>query len=72
MDRHEIEAFEQNRIAELMDRLSEYGRTIKDECRKLRQIEKGSQEEYVVWDRLEVLSTYIAGYVSQVTTKGYL
>lgn len=48
MNRYETEAFEQNRIAELMERLPEHGRTIKDERRKLWQIEKGSQEEYVV------------------------
>jgi hypothetical protein len=70
MERNETEIFEQNRIAELKSRLDEHERTIKEERRKLWHAESGSQEP-VVWETLKVVSTYIAGYVSQVTTEGY-
>lgn len=71
MERSETEIFEQNRITELKSRLFALERDMKDERSKLWHEEKRSQEQYVVWERLEVLSTYIFGYVSQVTTKGY-
>lgn len=71
MERYKAETFEQNRLAELMSRLLEHQKSTKDERGRLWESEKGSQEEYQVWDRMEVLSMYIAGYVSQITTRGY-
>lgn len=71
MERCKAETFEQNRLAELESRLYAQKKSTRDERHKLWESEKGSQEEYVVWDRMEVLSTYIAGYVSQIATKGY-
>lgn len=70
MGQSEVEAFEQKRLAELKSRLFTHEQAMKDERSKLWHSEKGSQEEYVVWDRLEVLSTYIFGYASQIATKG--
>lgn len=70
MERGEIEVFERNRIAELKSRLFAHERAMKDEIRKLWQIEKES-EGYTVWRELEPLSTYIFGYASQIVTKGY-
>lgn len=71
MERIETETFEQKRIAELMDRLFDHQKSLRDERKKLWQIEKESEEQYTVLDRLEVLYMFIAGYVSQIATKGY-
>lgn len=71
MEKHEIEFFERKRIAELLNRLKEHGRTMKEERRKLWDSEKGSQEEYVVWDRLEILSADIIGYISGIGSENY-
>lgn len=71
MEKHEISIFERKRIADLYKRLSDIEISIKDERRKLWQIEKGWQEDYTVCDRMEILSMDIAGYVSQITSKGY-
>jgi hypothetical protein len=71
MERGETETFEQARLIELKRRLLEHERSMKDERRKLWESEKDPQEGYTVWDRLEVLSMDILGYVSQSTTKGY-
>lgn len=71
MERSETEIFEQKRIAELMERLFDHQKFLRDERKKLWQIEKASEEQYTVLDRLEVLSMFIVGYVSQITTKGY-
>lgn len=67
----EIQIFERNRIAELKSRLFVHERAMKDELRKLWQIEKESEKEQTVWRELEPLSTYIFGYVSQIASKGY-
>lgn len=72
MERTETEIFEQKRIAELFDRLLEHEKSTKDERRKLWDSEERLQEQYyTVLDRMEVISMFIAGYVSQITTKGY-
>lgn len=71
MERSEIELFEQKRLAELDSRLLASAQSMKDERRKLWQSEKESEEECTVWSELELLSTYIVGYVSQIATKGY-
>lgn len=44
---------------------------MKEERRKLWNSEKGSQEEYVVWDRLEILSADIIGYISGIGSENY-
>ena len=71
MERSETEIFERNRIAEIKSHLFAHERAMKDEIRKLWQIDKESEEERTVWRELEPLSTYIFGYVSQIATKGY-
>lgn len=71
MERRSTEIFEQKRLAELMERLFDHQKFLRDERKMLWQIEKESEEQYTVLDRLEVLSMFIVGYVSQITTKGY-
>ena len=71
MERSEVEVFEQKRLTELFERLLEDEKSTKEERRKLWQSERDSQGEYKVWDRMEILGMDIAGYVSQITTKGY-
>ncbi len=63
--------FDKDRLCELLNRLTQYEKSMKDERRKLWHNENELEDEYVVWDRLEVLSTYIAGYVSQIASQGY-
>lgn len=70
MERAEIEMFERNRLAELLSRLYDQGKSTKGERGKLWEIEDRSQL-YTVLDRLDILSDGIVGYVSQITTKGY-
>ncbi|MBD1928666.1 hypothetical protein H6F74_20785 [Trichocoleus sp. FACHB-90] len=72
MEQHEAELFERNRLFELKNRLFAYEKSIKDERRKLWEAEKDSEQEYTVWSQLELLSTYISGYVSQITEYGYI
>jgi len=71
MDKSEAKSFEQNRLSELKIRLLTYEKAMKDERRKLWETEKNSEQEYTVWSQLELLSTYILGYVSQIITSGY-
>lgn len=71
MDKYEAKNFEQNRLSELKTRLLTYEKAMKDERRKLWETEKDSEQEYAVWSQLELLSTYILGYVSQIITSGY-
>jgi hypothetical protein len=71
MDKYEIELFEKQRIAELLNLLKEHGRSIKEERRKLWHSEKYLQEAYKVWDRLEIFSADIIGYVSGINSKDY-
>lgn len=70
MERSEAELFRRNRLAELKNRLFAYEKAMKDERRKLWETEKESEQEYTVWSQLELLSTYILGYVSQIITSG--
>ncbi|MEW6499824.1 MAG: hypothetical protein AB1589_46280 [Cyanobacteriota bacterium] len=72
MEQREAELFERNRLFELKNRLFAYEKSIKDERRKLWEAEKDSEQEYTVWSQLELLSTYISGYVSQITEYGYI
>ncbi|MBD1930756.1 MULTISPECIES: hypothetical protein [Cyanophyceae] len=72
MEQREAELFERNRLFELKSRLFAYEKSIKDERRKLWEAEKDSEQEYTVWSQLELLSTYISGYVSQITEYGYI
>ena len=71
MKRSETEIFERNRIAHLLSRLRENKRLIKEERSKLWQSEKGSQEQYTVLDRLDILSADIIGYATGISSKGY-
>jgi hypothetical protein len=71
MDKSEAKSFEQNRLSELKHRLLTYEKGMKDERRKLWETEKDSEQENTVWSQLELLSTYILGYVSQIITSGY-
>jgi hypothetical protein len=71
MEKSEAELFKRNRLAELKNRLFAYERAMKDEHRKLWETGKDSEQEYTVWSQLELLSTYILGYVSQIITSGY-
>lgn len=61
------ELFERLRINELLDRLNEHGRTTKKEFSKLFHSEKNDSQGYTVWDRLEILSADIIGYVSGIS-----
>jgi hypothetical protein len=71
MDQHEAELFERHRLSELKSRLFDYEKSMRDERRKLWEAEKESEQEDTVWSQLELLSTYISGYVSQITDYGY-
>ena len=71
MDKNQTELFERKRIAELLNRLKEHGRTMKEERRKLCDSEKDSQGPYFVWDRLEILSADIIGYISRIDSVTY-
>lgn len=68
----EAEIFERNRLSELKNRLFAYEKAMKDERRKLWEAEKESEEKHTVWSQLELLSTYISGYVSQIADYGYI
>jgi hypothetical protein len=72
MERHEAELFDRNRLSELKTRLFDYEKSLKDERHKLWELEKESEQEYTVWSQLELLSTYISGYVTQITDYGYI
>jgi len=70
MEQREAERFERDRLGELKNRLFAHEQAMKDERRKLWQVEKGL-EKPTVWSELELLSTYIFGYVSQLISCGY-
>ncbi len=71
MDRHEAELFDRNLLSELKTRLFDYEKSLKDERHKLWELEKESEQEYTVWSQLELLTTYISGYISQIVDRGY-
>jgi hypothetical protein len=71
MEQSKAEVFERNRLSELKTRLFAYEKSMKDERRKLWESEKESEQEYTVWSQLELLTTYISGYVSQIADRGY-
>ena len=70
MERSKAETFERRRLAELKNRLFAYEQVIKDERRKLWEFEQESEVEDTIWGELELLSTYIFGYVSQIVSQG--
>lgn len=72
MEQREAEIFERNRLFELKGHLFAYEKSMKDERCKLWEIEKESEQEYTVWSQLELLSTSISGYVSQIADYGYI
>lgn len=63
--------FERQRFLELKKRLFEQEKRIKKERYQLWLKEKESSNEETVWDRLELSSNDILGYVSQIALKGY-
>jgi hypothetical protein len=70
MNKLQINQFERLRFAELKSRLFELEKDLKDERHQLWLQEKNQNTEYQVWERLEVISTDILGYISQITLKG--
>ncbi len=71
MNKSEKELFERQRFAELKKRLFAQEKGLKKERHHLWLKEKESLKEETVWDSLELLSTDILGYVSQIASKGY-
>ena len=72
MEKHKVELFEKKRIAELLNRLKEHGRTMKDERSKLWDNDKNDAQGYSVLDRLEILSLNVIGYLSGLDSKNFL
>jgi hypothetical protein len=70
MDRAEVANFERQRFGELKQRLLEREQALKEERHRLWLREKETQEEYPVWERLEMLTSDILGYVSQLASRG--
>ncbi|HAG83670.1 MAG TPA: hypothetical protein DCL61_21590 [Cyanobacteria bacterium UBA12227] len=71
MEQSGTEIFERKRIEEIYNRLLMIEQSMKGERRKLWNQEKESEDDYAVWDRLEMLSMDIAGYVTQIILDGY-
>ncbi len=72
MEKYETEFFERERIAELLNRLNEHERTMKEEFRKLWHSEIDAPGPYFVWDRLEILSSDIRGYLSKIDSERFI
>lgn len=70
MDQSKAETFERRRLAELKNRLFAHEQAMKDERLKLWEFEQESEVEDTVWSELELLSTYVFGYVSQIVSQG--
>lgn len=71
MNKLEKELFERQRFAELKKRLFAQEKGLKKERHDLWLNEKESLKEETVWDSLELFSSDILGYVSQIASKGY-
>ena len=71
MTTRQKEIFERQRFSELKQRLLLQEQQLKEERHRIWLREKESIQEYTVWERLEMLSTDILGYVSQIASKGY-
>ena len=71
MTTRQKEIFERQRFSELKQRLLLQEQQLKEERHQIWLREKKSTQEYTVWERLEMLSTDILGYVSQIASKGY-
>jgi hypothetical protein len=71
MNKLEKELFERQRFSELKKRLFTKEKKIKKERHILWLKEKESCKKETVWDTLELFSTDILGYVSQIASKGY-
>lgn len=71
MNKLEKELFERQRFSELKKRLFAKEKEIKKERHQLWLKEKESLKEETVWDTLELFSTDILGYVSQIAFQGY-
>lgn len=71
MNKLDKELFERQRFTELKKRLFTLEKEIKKERHQLWLKEQESLKQETVWDRLELLSTDILGYVSQIASRGY-
>lgn len=71
MNKSERDLFERQRFSELKKRLLTEEKKLKQERHRLWLQELESIKEETVWDRLELLSTDILGYVSQIASRGY-
>ncbi len=71
MNKSHITQFERQRFAEFKNRLFQLEKDLKDERHELWLQEKNQNAEYQVWERLEVISADILGYISQITLKGF-
>jgi hypothetical protein len=71
MNKSDKEFFERQRFSELKKRLFTQEKEIKKERHQLWLKEKELDKEETVWDRLELFSNDILGYVSQIASKGY-
>ena len=71
MNKSEKELFERQRFSELKKRLLAQEKEVKPERHQLWLKEKESIKEETVWDRLELFSSDILGYVSQIASRGY-
>jgi hypothetical protein len=60
---HKSVFFDKDRIAELLNRLTQYEQSAKDECSKLWELTKRAKDFTLMFD-LELLTSDIRGYVS--------
>ncbi len=72
MEKHQTQLFEKKRIAELLNRLEEHKRTIKEERSKLRHNDEDDAQGYTVLDRLEILSLKVMGYLSRIDSENFI
>lgn len=71
MNKSKKELSSRQRFSELKQRLLNEEKALKKERHHLWLMEKELSQEETVWDRLELLSTDILGYVSQIASRGY-
>ncbi len=71
MNKSKKELSSRQRFSELKQRLLNEEKALKKERHHLWLMEKELSQEETVWDRLELLSTDLLGYVSQIAYRGY-
>lgn len=72
MIKAELQSLERQRFSQLKNRLLDQEVEIKDERHLLWLTEKESNQEYTIWDRLEIMSSDILGYLSQLNKRGMI